>query len=306
MTSRPRRFLVIAARFTAALIVLVIAASWEGADLALHPPAMSSDGELAHFPALARITQNVSFPSRAVRGHATVRLVGRFFPGHSHATIILTHGLGPDQNQMLPWASFLHQAGYSVLTYDTRARGKSGGTAVTLGALEQDDALGAVDYTASRHDVDHTRIGALGLSLGAAVTIMAAARDQRVRAVVADSAFSDANAAISSAVMFIAHVPARPFAALTVAIAETRAGVNVDTIRPIDSVARISPRPIMLIHGLADTYISPANSVRLYAAARPPKELWLIPGAAHTDGYGVARSAYVRRVVSFFRRSLGS
>jgi len=293
-------------RLVVVLALLMTAVSWEGADLALHPPAMSSDAELAHFPALARIVQDVSFPSRPVRGHGAVRLVGRFFPGRSRAAIILTHGLGPDQNQMLPWANFLHRAGYSVLTYDTRSRGGSGGAAATLGALEQDDALGAVDYIVSRRDVDHARIGALGVSLGAVVTILAAARDRRIRAVVADSAFSDADSAISSAIMFIAHVPARPFAALTVAIAEARAGVSVDTVRPVDVVARISPRPILVIHGLADTYIPPANSARLYAAARAPKEIWRIAGAAHTGGYGVAGSAYERRVAGFFQRSLGS
>ncbi len=287
------------------LVLLFTVASWVAADIALHPPDLSSDAELAVFPALKADLHRVAFFSRAEPGRPPVRLVGRFFPGRSHATIFLTHGYGYDQNQVLQYAAFLHHAGYSVLTYNTRTVGGSGGPAATLGALEQDDALGALDYVASRRDVDRTRIGALGISLGAAITILAAARDIRIRAVVADSSFADAHAALNSAVPSIVHLPAVPFALLTVALAEASAGVSLNTARPIAVVARISPRPILFIHGLADTYIPPTNSIRLYWAARPPKTLWLIPGVGHTGGYAVMCAAYEQRVVRFFRRSIG-
>jgi len=282
------------------LLVLLLAGSWEAADLGLHPPRFDTRHTLRDFPALDAVEQDVSFPSRAGR----VRLVGRFFPSRSRAAIILSHGFGPDQDQMLPWADFLHRAGYSVLTFDMRARGGSGGAAVTLGALEPYDLLGAVDYVASRRDVDRRRIGALGLSLGAAVTIMAAARDDRIRAVVDDSSFSDAQSAIGSAFGAFTHLPSMPFALPTVAIAEWRAGVSLATVRPVAVVGRISPRPILIIHGLADTFIPPVNSQRIYAAAGRPKSVWWVPGAGHTGAYAVERAVYERRVVAFFRHAL--
>jgi len=300
---RSRRYRLVAGlvRFLVVpLLALLLAGSWEAADLGLHPPRFDTHHTIGDFPALNAVAQNVSFPSRA----GQVRLVGRFFPGHNHATIILSHGFGPDQDQMLPWADFLHRAGFSVLTFDMRARGGSGGAAVTLGALEQYDLLGAVDYVASRHDVDRRRIGALGLSLGAAVTIMAAARDRRIRAVVDDSSFADARSAIASAFGAFTHLPSVPFALPTVAIAEWRAGVSLAMVRPVAVVGRISPRPILIIHGLADTFIPPVNSRRIYAAAGQPKAVWWVPGAGHTGAYAVERAVYERRVVAFFRRAL--
>src|SRR5205807_4169970 len=51
--------------------------------------------------------------------------------------------------------------------------------------------------------------------------------------------------------------------------------------RPIDAVARISPRPLLLMHGRADSLLPYANSQQLYARAREPKELWLLDGADH-------------------------
>src|ERR1035441_4878208 len=103
--------------------------------------------------------------------------------------IVLSHGYGDNQAQMLPYAEFLHRAGYSVFTYDMRNRGRSGGEAVTLGALEYLDLISAVAYLTTRADVDPDRIGALGLSLGGSTTLLAAASDPRIKAVVDDSGF---------------------------------------------------------------------------------------------------------------------
>jgi fermentation-respiration switch protein FrsA (DUF1100 family) len=185
-----------------------------------------------------------------------------------------------------------------------RNRGRSGGEAVTLGALEPADLLSVIDYAARRPDVDAARIGALGLSLGGSVTILAAARDARIRAVVDDSGFSDAPAVIEASFEHFIGLPAFPFAPVTIAIASWRAGVNVERIRPVDEVARISPRPLLIIHCMSDTVVPPANSERIFAAAGNPKQLWRIPTGGHIAGHKVARPEYERRVSEFFKQNL--
>jgi len=47
-----------------------------------------------------------------------------------------------------------------------------------------------------------------------------------------------------------------------------------------------------------------ADTQRLYAAAREPKELWLIPDAAHVDYLRTSGAEYQRRVLAFFDRAL--
>src|SRR5207248_1163959 len=160
----------------------------------------------------------------------------------------------------------------------------------------------AVHYLTSRRDVDRARIGALGVSLGGATTILAAAQDRRIKAVVDDCGFADAPTAIANGFAYFIHLPAFPFSLIAVKIAEWRAGVNVEAVRPVDTIGRISPRPIFIIHGLADKAVLPANSVRNFAAAQEPKQYWPVPGAGHTQSRVVAGSLYVRRVDAFFRR----
>jgi fermentation-respiration switch protein FrsA (DUF1100 family) len=59
-----------------------------------------------------------------------------------------------------------------------------------------------------------------------------------------------------------------------------------------------------MIHGQQDRYILPDMAKRLFDRAKPPKELWLIPGAKHNMGLHVAGDEYRQRVRDFFDRYL--
>jgi fermentation-respiration switch protein FrsA (DUF1100 family) len=281
------------------LIAAVLAGvGWYASGRAIHPKQNSYDWSLREYPALQ--PTSVRFTTRD-----GVMLAGRFFPGRSRSTIILSHGYGDNQDQMLLWADFLQAAGFSVFTYDMRSRGESGGDAVTLGAREQSDLVSVVDYLVTRADVDAQRIGALGVSLGGSVTLLAAAQDPRIAAVVDDSGFSDAANVVSTSFQVFLHIPAFPFAPVTIRFAQWRMGANMNEVRPVAHIGRIRPRPILIIHGLDDTAVPPDNSERNYAAAGDPKEIWWVPGAEHVRAIEVAPDEYKQRVTQFFVDALG-
>jgi pimeloyl-ACP methyl ester carboxylesterase len=52
---------------------------------------------------------------------------------------------------------------------------------------------------------------------------------------------------------------------------------------PVEVVARISPTPLLIIHGDRDHYFPLEHPEALYAAACEPKELWLIEGFGHAE-----------------------
>lgn len=296
------RFRKVAVRITAVLLLLVLIAvgaiGWVGSERALHPGYYKYQWALDDFRDLQ---------PEAVHIHSStgIDLRGRFFAGQNRELIILASGYGDTQDQMLPFAEFLHRSGFNVLTFNSRARTPSGGEYVTLGVLEQKDLISVVDFAAHRPEVDPDRIGVLGVSLGGATAILAAAEDKQIRAVVDDCGFSDASSAIAASFQHFIHLPAMPFAPITAWIADYRAGIDVARVRPVDVIGQISPRPILIIHGLADYVVPVANSERNFAAAREPKELWLVPGAKHAQSHTVEAAQYEQKVVKFFTSRLG-
>ncbi len=285
------------------LIVLVLlpaallGVGWIGSERAIHPHSATYRKTLNDFPSLH--PQEFRFASPT---HATI--AASFYPGTRRATIVLSHGYGDHQGEMLPYANFLHARGYSIVTYDMRNRGQSTGDAVTLGALEYRDLSVLIDQLIRRPDVDCERIAAMGVSLGGSTTLMTAAADPRIRAVVDDSGFSDAPNVIETSFEHFIGLPAFPFAPITTYIVKLRTGLDPNMIRPMDVVARISPRPLLIIHCMQDTVVPPGNSERIFAAARQPKQFWRIPTGGHVKGHDIAREEYERRVGEFFDAAL--
>src|SRR5438067_4678368 len=103
-----RRVIVALCLFLVIAVVGVLGGvGWIGSERAIHPKQHTYAWSLAGYPALGAAVQQVTF-----RGSTGVRMAGRFFPGRSRATIILSAGYGDTQDQMVPWADLLHRAGY--------------------------------------------------------------------------------------------------------------------------------------------------------------------------------------------------
>jgi dipeptidyl aminopeptidase/acylaminoacyl peptidase len=270
----------------AVIVVLVLVAAagltalaWRASSRAIHPGPPHYAWGLADYPDLKPAEVQVE------------SLAGRFFPGRERATIVLTHGYGGNQDEMLPVADALHRAGFTVFTYNLRPE-------VTFGAKEQDDLISVVDYLSGRSDVDAERIGALGFSMGGATTIMAAARDPRIKAVVADSAWRTAKSWLRPS-----WNPRDHFSRLSLKLAEWRTGADLDKLRPVESMRKLAGRPVLLIHGSDDDIVLPGDSDALVAAA-PGAELWRIPGAKHGDTLAPGGPTTGERLTGFFERAL--
>lgn len=85
-----------------------------------------------------------------------------------------------------------------------------------------------------------------------------------------------------------------------------RHGYRFSQARPIDAVGQIAPRPLLIIHGAADTLVPVSHAHRLYQAAGEPRELWVVPAIEHCGAYFLDRPAYCRRVSAFLDQYLAS
>ena len=111
-----------------------------------------------------------------------------------HPAIVLAHDLGQSKNSLISLAVVLNQSGFTVLAFDFRGHGASGGSGSTLGIDESRDVIGAVDFLTSLPpgQVDTRRIGVYGTGMGAHAAVLAAAERASLRVLVLDDLWPDA------------------------------------------------------------------------------------------------------------------
>jgi dipeptidyl aminopeptidase/acylaminoacyl peptidase len=230
-----------------------------------------------------------------------ITLRGWYIPSQNGAAVILAHGYVDNRAFLLPEAAFLSRTGYGVLLFDFRGHGDSGTAIVTLGDHEQRDLLAALDFVVAQPDVDPDRIGGLGFSMGAATLAGVAAEDDRLRAVVIESSYATLNAVLKER-MNLPGVLRDPL----VRVIEWQAHANINDVRPVDDLCKISPRPVFLIYGDQDNVLPPGTAQRMFAAACEPVETWLIHGIGHVYFRDHQTPGYEERILAFFEKGLAA
>jgi pimeloyl-ACP methyl ester carboxylesterase len=227
-------------------------------------------------------------------------LHGWYIPSQNQAAIILLHPLASNRMGTLEGAKMLAKHGYGLLLLDLRAHGESDGELFPYGGPEVEDLRGAITYLQNRTDIDPTRIGVMGWSLGGQVGILGAANLPAIKAVVADG---------PGATALEDWPPPRTFGEwlyLPVDIAFYQImPLYTGVPSPLSikqAIGQIAPRPILLIS--ADFELEKHRMEYFLNAAQEPKSLWVIPGANHIEGISKSPQAYEEKVVKFFNEAL--
>lgn len=237
-----------------------------------------------------------------VRTADGVRLAAWYLPGTLAAAIVVSGGYRGRAGDVLGISTALQRAGFHVVAYGWRGTPGSDFAAHTLGVYERNDLRAVIDALAAR--LGSVPIGLLGYSMGGAVSISVAADDDRVAAVCTDSAFADPRLLIGERVRSAMRVPAALVLTPVFAILSRRTGARLTDFAPIGAVARLAPRPLLVIHGEADATVPVHHAELLFAAAGEPKELWRLAGVGHVGAYFADRRGYVRRITAFFVAAL--
>ena len=218
----------------------------------------------------------------------------------SHAPIIiLTHGTPGNRVSMLTRATFLYKHGYNVLLFDFQSYGRSQGSLSTLGMVESEDILAAISYLHALPTTMFSKIGVLGLSMGATAAVLAASRTGDIAALVAESCPVDATRVISD-------VPDEATRNADRQLVEDEFGVDITQARPIDVVHKLaSHTPIFFINGVVDQVTPLPGMFALYKAAGTPKQYWVVPGADHAASFDEDPKGYMTHVNAFFDTYLG-
>jgi alpha-beta hydrolase superfamily lysophospholipase len=223
-------------------------------------------------------------------------------PG-SPQTIIISGGHKGQRQGALGISVALWRKGFNVITYSYRGMPASDTAPVTFGIKEVLELQAVIAFARKR--IPSARIGLLGYSMGAVVSLLGAAGEPGVQALVLDSPFSDLRRLLVENVRAAIKLPGTAFVWLAGVMFWVRTRSKLSECSPKDVLSSLEPRPLFFIHGGADAITSVNHSRRLYDAYRGPREIWIVQGAPHTGGYFADRPLYVERVAGFFARHLG-
>jgi uncharacterized protein len=219
-----------------------------------------------------------------------------------------------------PYCQFLRTAGFDVFTFEPRGQGDSDQQPgyeplQWVTEFEVSDFKTALTYLKARADTQPRGIGFFGISKGGSAGLVAAAHDPFVRCFVTDGIFGTHSTMVpymrkwvsiySDRHWFLRVMPDfmyGVFARATLRRVRREKGLrfpHVEYVMPL-----LSPRPLLMIHGAADTYIKPEMAQTLYDLARDPRDLWIVEGAKHNQALQVANGEYQKRVLTFFLKHL--
>ena len=283
---------------------------WDAADT---PESFTVEGmdaeELAAYAMPA--PEDVSFATRDERLPDLV-LRAWWIPGEDPEgpAVILVHGRDScrrDENILLT-AGMLHRNGFGVLLMDQRDHGDSDDEDLRFAAGTEEylDVLGAWDWLVDR-GVPEERVGILGMSFGAATSVIAGGEEPRVQAVWSDSAFGDISVAMREYLEF-SDYPSF-LAPGGVIMARIASGDDLASKSPLAEMPAYEGRALAIVHGTEDETILVSHAEALHAAAEANDvalgEYWLVPGMGHTRAVIDERVEYEPRLVAFFEEWLG-
>ena len=274
-----------------------------GARVMVRPARYASEQSAATFGLAAPAT--IALKARDGLGLIAWWFAADASPGPVRPSIIVCHGHGADKRASL-WVAADLLPRYNVLLLDLRGHGESDWATTSVGYIERLDIEGGVDWLLNQ--LGPHAIGVLGISMGAGAAIQAAAECPAISAVVADSPFARLTSPVGEVICARGYprIVSNVLAWWVCAIAGWLGQPRGRWRDPIDVVARIAPRPLLLIHGEADTLIPVHNAHALYRAAGEPTELWTVPGAGHARVADLDHRAYRERVGAFFDLWLGA
>jgi len=252
-----------------------------GVDRAFYHP----DAKVYRTPAREGLRyEEVRFPSRD-----GTMLSGWFVPASAPVlgTVIHFHGNARNMTSHYSFVSWLPRSGFNLFVFDYRGYGSSDGTPTRKGVYQ--DSVAAIEYVKARDDIDRAKIIVMGQSLGGANAIAAVGgnRFDGIVGVVIDSAFSSYE-----------DVGKDHVGSLLKPLAGSLLG---DSYSPIQVVDKISPVPLIIIHGTADRVVPYYHGRRLHEKAKDPKELWTVKNGRHTEALIRYRQAMVPRLLKRFR-----
>lgn len=261
---------------------------------------------MVYRPAIVAPTAGAG-PSTTVRFETSdgLTIAGLFLPAPPRSpggrAVVVIPGLGSGKSDALPAAETIRLAGYDVLVIDPRAHGESDGRITSFGDREQLDVLAAAAWLRAETS-EATAIHALGISMGGAATLGAAADGAGFASVGIIDSFDDFPALVDTLVtrQFRFTPPLRWFTrTVAVPLLSVHSGRALWRHVPASDVEAVWPTPVMIVHSFQDEIIPFVHGQSLFnSAAEPKRSFWL---ESETHAETTSAPAALEAIILFFK-----
>jgi dipeptidyl aminopeptidase/acylaminoacyl peptidase len=173
-------------------------------------------------------------------------------------------------------------AGFVTLIFNFRGAGQAQGNLDMMGWTR--DLMAAIDYLSGLGEVDKSRLCLLGSSAGAAISVYVAANDPRVSSLItlacpAEFGFLTDKKRARATIDHFRSIGVIRDASFPPSVNDWLDGFKA--VSPLRWIDKISPRPLLLIHGDKDDLVPVEHAHKLFEKAGEPKKLVKIPGTGH-------------------------
>lgn len=215
-------------------------------------------------------------------------------------TAVVVHGYTDNAVRMFMIAyMYHHDLGYNVLLPDLQYHGRSGGKAIQMGWK---DRLDVMEWTKIADQLfgGNTRMVVHGISMGAAMAMMLSGEilPEYINCFVEDCGYTNVWDQFSKELKERFGLPAFPLLYTAGWLCDWKYGWNFREASALEQVRRCR-LPMLFIHGEKDTYVPTEMVYELYEAKPDPKQLWIVPRAAHAASYKENSSIYTEKVKTF-------
>ncbi len=215
---------------------------------------------------------------------------------NARGTVLLAHGY--HSNFLVdfgPVLEFYHSRVFHLLLPHQRSHGASDGKYITYGVKESEDMLSWIEL--HNEKMGQMPILCSGLSMGASTMMYLAGMPlpDNVKAFVVDCGFTSPKEIISYVFHRRTHLPTWPFLWATNLCAVFFAKFRLNQCHSMNTLAK-NKRPILMVHGLADTFVPPEMTRRGFSSCGGDKRLLLVENAGHGLSFWVERERYLEEL----------
>ncbi len=222
-------------------------------------------------------------------------------PRKTGNTAVIVHGYKSNSVEMFHIGyMYNHDLQWNILLPDLAAHGMSEGQTIQMGWNDRLDVMRWIETAQQTFRSDTLVVH--GISMGAATTMCVSGDDGNpyVRGFVEDCGYTSVWDEFDGEMKVRFGLPAFPLLYTTSALCKVQYGWSFTDASPLRQVGKCR-KPMLFIHGSADTFVPTAMVYTLYKAKTQPKELWIAEGSEHANSYLDHHVEYTEKVRRFLQ-----